>query len=79
MKKEPSLYSVVVGNVGTVYAGDDVRLAHSTYWEYMRISQQPTGRASGEDVTMFMDGDIVREYIGTLSQDEFSCCEECAE
>ncbi len=67
MAREPKLYSVVVGNVGTVYAGDKFREAQRSYTSYVAISKEPCGRAAGEDVTMFRDGEIVKEYIGTLA------------
>ena len=70
MAREPRLSSVVVGNIGTVYAGDSVQTARHTFNEYVRQSIDNYGRAAGEDVTWFMDGEIEREYIGTRSLEE---------
>ena len=67
MAREPRLSSVVVGNIGVVYAGDSVQKARHAFNEYVRLSIDNYGRAAGEDVTWFMDGEIEREYIGTIS------------
>lgn len=77
MAKEPSLHSVVVGNVGTVYAGDNKREAHRAFTEYVLLSKEPYGRAAGEDVTWFTDGDIAKEYIGTLDDLSDCACKDC--
>lgn len=55
-------YEVVVGNLGIVYSGTDGRKAVTTYFEYIEISKAPHGRASGESVVLFADGEIVREF-----------------
>ena len=59
-------YEVVVGNIGTVYSGNNMRIAERTYDDYVRISKRAHGRASGEFVILFNDGAITREYLGTM-------------
>lgn len=57
-------YEVVVGNIGTVYKGNNRAKANRMYEEYVMLSNKGTGRASGEPVTFTSKGDIAREYIG---------------
>ena len=72
MARIPKLHSVVVGNIGTVYAGDSFSAAKWHYSEYVVQSKDNYGRAAGEDVTWFTDGEIHKEYIGSiaLAEDE---------
>lgn len=63
-------WSVVVGNVGQVYAGFDKHKAEQTYNTYVQISKTTNGRrASGESVSLWSDGDVVMEYVGTTEED----------
>ncbi len=62
-------YEVVVGNVGTVYVGNDVQRARETMQTYIEQSKSHVGRAGDENVTLFKSGDIVDEYIGTLNEE----------
>jgi hypothetical protein len=57
-------YQVYVGNIGKVYDGDNHEDAMETFEEYVVISANGHGRASGEDVTLFEDGDIIKDFIG---------------
>jgi hypothetical protein len=57
-------YEVIVGNIGTVYSGDDVREAVKTYSEYKEQSETGQGRASGESVTLVCDDEIWMEHPG---------------
>lgn len=59
-------YEVVVGNIGTVYRGANKRDAHVTYRFYVKEAKEHTGRAAGEDVTLFNHGEIVKQHIGYL-------------
>ena len=54
-------YQVVVGNIGTVYDGDDYDEALENFNEYSEQSKQQYGRAAGEQVTLFEDGEIRTE------------------
>lgn len=55
-------YQVVVGNVGTVYDGDDIAQATSDYEDYVEFSKHDAGRASKETVTLFADAEPIEEY-----------------
>jgi hypothetical protein len=54
-------YQVVVGNIGTVYDGNSYLLAIRTYGEYVDQSKTNYGRAAGEPVALFEDGEIIKE------------------
>lgn len=56
------MYEVIVGNIGRVHTGNNRREANKIYREYVKDSAQSTGRASGEQVTLFEDGEPVRAY-----------------
>lgn len=55
-------YEVVVGNVGTVCHGLNKKATLKVYAEYVQLSKGGSGRAAGEVVTMFTDGEIELEY-----------------
>lgn len=60
-------HEVIVGNIGTVYSGEDEANAHQLFWEYAELTRTLTGRASGESVTWFVDGEVY---------DKFAACRE---
>lgn len=62
-----SWYDVAVGNIGQVYSGDSLKLANEKFDHYVSASKKIGSRASGEDVTMFKDGDLMRDYLGVNS------------
>ena len=64
-----SRFQVVVGNVGTVYAGDDGAEANRLFDVYVDSSKSGVGRAGGEDVYLFADDEIAREHLGNLRTD----------
>ena len=57
-------YYVTCGNIGTVYAGNSRELAEGVFFEYKTHSVNRYGRASGESVCMFEDGDLSMEHNG---------------
>ena len=63
-------YEVHVGNIGMVYDGSSYKKALRAYLEYVSQSKAHYGRASQESVTLFSDGEIVREFIGELDKHE---------
>lgn len=63
-----STYEVVVGNIGTVHTTNNPIDAKRVYGIYKKQSQGESGRAGGEDVTIFKDGDVFLEFTGTLNQ-----------
>jgi len=61
----PMRYQVVVGNIGTVTDTNNPVDARRDYGEYKRQSESGYGRAGGETVTLFKDGEIDLEHIGS--------------
>ena len=57
-------YQVIVGNVGTVYDGDNRKEAEDAYADYVDFSKALMGRVGGEAVTLFCDGEILLEHPG---------------
>ncbi len=55
-------YQVTVGNIGTIYSGTDETQADSMFQSYVENSKAKGGRASGESVTLLIDGEVSREY-----------------
>jgi len=66
MKKQ---YSVIVGNVGTVFNSTIKKDAVATYKEYVKISESSKGRAGGEDVILTCNDDPLYEHFGALHND----------
>ena len=56
------IYSVIVGNVGTVYTGDNLRQARARYREECASSATYAGRSGGEPVTLTCEGEPMSEY-----------------
>lgn len=56
-------YQTIVGNIGTVYDGDNGFEARKLFHTYRSQSQRLYGRASGEPVTLFEDDEPILEYI----------------
>ena len=57
-------YEVVVGNIGTVYAGSSLDAALKMFREYKDQSLSGVGRAGREDVTVLKNGDVRWEFNG---------------
>ena len=66
MKKQ---YSVIVGNVGTVFNSAIKRDAVATYKEYVKMSGSSKGRVGGEGVVLFCDNEPLYEHFGVLHND----------
>lgn len=64
--KEP--FEVVVGNIGTVYSGNNYMAACSRFQVYVKQSKSNYGRAAGESVTLLQGSEIRKEYIGALTE-----------
>ena len=60
------LYEVTVGNIGTVYRGALETTARTEFNEYVRLSKAGFGRVAGEPVTLFKDGEIIKEHAPEL-------------
>lgn len=52
----------MVGNIGTVYSGNNFMVASSKYSAYVKQSKANVGRAGSESVVMFHDGEVRYEY-----------------
>ena len=66
MKKQ---YSVIVGNVGTVFYSNNKKDAIATYKEYVKMSDSSKGRVGGEGVVLFCDNEPLYEHFGVLHND----------
>jgi len=64
-----SHYEVVVGNIGTVYSGASLAAAKKDYKTYVAQSVDGRGRAAGESVTLFKNGEIDMEHLGSQGDD----------
>jgi hypothetical protein len=58
-------YQVVVGNIGTVYDGNNFMSAWAAFSAYKKQSAKGVGRAAGESVTLFDKDEIRHEYSGS--------------
>jgi hypothetical protein len=57
-----SNYEVVVGNIGTVYTGANKAVAQRCFKGYAGRSRLGVGRGAHENVTLFQNGEIVKEH-----------------
>lgn len=59
------MYTLIVGNVGTIGTYDTLKAAKRQYFTYRTLSIIGNGRVSGESVTLVDDdGEIIEEHIG---------------
>lgn len=65
------VFEIIVSNVGTVYSGTDATLARQIYHDYCVMSSHNVGRAGGEEVTLFHNGEIDSEF-GYINEQELS-------
>ena len=63
-----TVYEVIVGNIGTVYYGNDGGAAQTWFNEYRNQSDAHYGRAAGEDVTLLKDREPIQEHFGDGDQ-----------
>ena len=66
---QKNTYTVNVGNVGNIEYTSK-KLALDCYNTYVTQSKDMYGRASGEDVYLFQNDEIIKEYYGTLHENE---------
>ena len=55
-------FEVIVGNIGCVYRTSNRRDAADRYKQYVKQSKAGYGRAAGEPVTLFTDGELEKEH-----------------
>ena len=67
MTQTQAKFEVVVGNVGTVYTGNNYMQAQCKYDRYVKASKQGDGRVAGEPVTLLHNDNIRMEYAGRRS------------
>lgn len=65
--KAKNIYSVSVGNVGTIGYYTNKKNAIKVFQTCVEQSLSDIGRAGGEDVTLWKNGEPIKEYIGSLS------------
>lgn len=63
-------YEVVCGNIGSVYSGPSAKEATEKFRAYVDASKSQYGRAAGESVTLFKNGEPIREHVGSLDDKE---------
>ena len=61
-------YTVIVGNIGTVYIGNSFKESQHAYEYYIKMSEKNMGRCAGESVVWFRDEEVYKEYIGTQNE-----------
>ncbi len=61
-------FEVLVGNIGTVHAGNNYMTAQCIYAKYVKASKAGEGRAAGEPVTLIHNGAVRMEYEGTVTR-----------
>lgn len=59
------VYEVYVTNLGCVESGGRDRCKNA-FREYVKQSRNNIGRAGGQHVTMFKDGEVIKECVGTM-------------
>lgn len=65
--KTKKTYTVNVGNIGNMEYTSK-KLAEDCYTTYVTLSRTNQTRAAGESVYLFVNNEIVKEYIGTIDQ-----------
>jgi hypothetical protein len=58
-------YQVIVGNIGTVYEGDNPVEARRLFGVYREQSRSQVGRAGGEDVVLMGKDGPLLEFFGS--------------
>ena len=74
-----TFYEVIVGNIGKVgeYRNDE-KNARDTFKTYVYISKNNLGRAAGESVDLYMNGEVIESFIGSLHEAEMELSYEDA-
>jgi hypothetical protein len=63
-------FQVIVGNVGTVYDGDNFMESRVTAKRYVEMSKAGEGRCADESVTLMEDGEIIAEHEPATAEGE---------
>lgn len=59
-----SKYQIIVGNIGTVYSGENEKESLKIFREYVSQSLHGFAYAGNEDVVILCDGEILKEFYG---------------
>ena len=59
------MYTLIVGNVGTIGKYDTLKVAKHQYVTYVNLSAIGYGKVAGECVYLFDGDEIIEEYTGT--------------
>lgn len=62
-------YQVIVGNVGSVYLGEDKMSALEVFRDYCQIAKRYEGRCAGESVAIFCDEEPMFEQAARDSDE----------
>jgi hypothetical protein len=57
-------FELHVGNIGRCVASEDKLEAEAAFYEYAMLSERGIGRAAGESVTLFCDGEPILDHAG---------------
>jgi|WetSurSiteA1Bulk_404760.scaffolds.fasta_scaffold29689_3 hypothetical protein len=63
-------YELIVGNIGLAHRGGSINVAVVRFNEYKRLSKANYGRIAGESVALFKNGELIREFIGSIERGE---------
>ena len=63
-------YEVIVSNVGKVAEGDNAFKANTVYNTYVGQSKRGYGRVAGETVALYRNGELVKEFLGSVQEAE---------
>ena len=64
------MFEVIVGNVGSIYYGNDSEIATERFDTYMDLSLNGYGRTAYETVTLMKDEEIIRTFIEEKDKEE---------
>lgn len=62
-------YQVIMSNVGIVYEGTNGFTAIKEYNSCIALSKNSLGRASGENVELLRNDEIMRIFVGSLEKE----------
>jgi hypothetical protein len=63
--QEETVYTVIVGNIGTIGTFKSLTAARASFDEYVKMSVDGYGRAAGESVTLIRGEELIQEHEGT--------------
>ena len=70
-------YEVLVGNIGTVHRVENEEEAKSCFDAYVEKSKAGDGRAAGEEVSLFKNDELVKDYVPAEEDEEAASSSSC--